>query len=112
MRGHLLPRGTTPRDAAKQVAGGLAEFEYLRQHSRDSKLTRALGARGLGRSVSWLAHHLKRSTGQAFQVHRMTADLLMSSSASVKHIAITTGCSSANTMSRLFQRRFGTSPSA
>jgi AraC-like DNA-binding protein len=91
-------------------------IRYIRQHSRNPELSRATVARVHRRSDSWVAHRFKEAVGDSFAAFlsdlRLTdgADLLQSTAAPVKEIALTVGFKDVGTFPRLFKRRFLLSP--
>jgi len=98
--------------------GGVIDdmVRYIRQQSRNPELSRATVARAHRRSDSWVAHRFKEAVGVSFASFlsdlRLTdgADLLASTEASVKEIALTVGFKDVGTFPRLFKRRFHMSP--
>jgi len=106
-----LVRQVAPKDGA---IGDIVR--YVRQHSRKTSLSRACVARLHGRSDSWMAHRFKEAVGVSFAGFlsdlRLTdgADLLASTEASVKEIALAVGFKDVGTFPRLFKRRFHMSP--
>jgi len=98
--------------------GGVIDdmVRYIREHSRNPELSRAAVARAHRRSDSWVAHRFKDAVGVSFAAFlsdlRLTdgADLLHSTTAPVKEIALTVGFKDVGTFPRLFKRRFHMSP--
>jgi AraC-like DNA-binding protein len=91
---------------------------YLQRHSRNPALTRVAVARAIGRSESWLAHHLKQLTRRSFVDHlndfRLTdaQRLLTHTTEGIKQIAHTVGCKRDSALTALFRNRLGVPPSA
>ena len=91
---------------------------YLRAHSRDPRLARHQAARALDISESWLAHRFKQETGVSFAA--MLSDirladgveLLRTTDASIKEIALTIGFRDPGSFTRVFRPRFNTTPVA
>lgn len=91
-------------------------IEFIRGRTRDQDLSRATVAALHGRSDSWMSHHFKKEVGVSFQefVNELRLadgiELLRSTQASVKEIALTVGFKDVTTFPRLFKRRYNQAP--
>lgn len=89
---------------------------YIRAHSRNRRLSRAQAARALALSDSWIGHRFKAQLGLPFSrfVTNLRlddgAELLRTTDASVKQIALTVGFGNPGSFTRSFTARFGVAP--
>lgn len=99
------------------VGGDIGDMiRYVRQYSRNPLTSRVSVARAHGRSDSWVAHRFKEAVGTSFAAFvsdtRLAdgADLLQSTTLSVKEIALSVGFKDVGTFPRLFKQKFHISP--
>ena len=114
----ITEKGARQHCADTNASVATRALAHLRAHSRDRGISRSIVARTQRVSSSWLGHRVKIETGKSVTEHLTDArladvrDQLETSGVSVKKAALIAGFPSANAFTKLFRRRYGTTPTA